>query len=61
MGTTWQLVTYVYNCAAVLRERLDLAEIREGLTYEHNFTARSVYCDRETLLRKNIAKVTMLI
>jgi tetratricopeptide (TPR) repeat protein len=54
-------VDWLYNSAAVLRERLELAEIREGLTYENNFTARSIYCDRETLLRKNMTKVTMLI
>lgn len=54
-------VDWLYNCAAVLRERLELAEIKEGLTHEHDFTARGAYCDREALLRKNITKVTMLI
>ena len=62
--TTPQAVDFVdwlYNSATVLRERLECAEIREGLTYEHNFTARGKYCNRDEILKKNIAKVTMLI
>lgn len=54
-------VDWLFNCATVLRERLEWAEIREGLTYEHDFTARGAYCDREDILRKNIIKVSMLI
>lgn len=54
-------VDWLYNCAAVLRERLEWAEIREGLTYERDFAARGIYSDREAILRKNIAKVAMLI
>lgn len=54
-------VDWLYNCAAVLRERLEWTEIQEGLTYEKDFSARGVYCDRATILRQNIKKVTMLI
>ena len=49
------------DCAAVMRERLEWAEIREGLTTEHDFSARGVFVNREEALRKRIAKVTMMI
>jgi tetratricopeptide (TPR) repeat protein len=54
-------VDWLFNCAKVLRERLEWAEIREGLTYEHDIAARSPYVSRGEQLRKKIAKVTMLI
>jgi tetratricopeptide (TPR) repeat protein len=54
-------VDWLYNCAAVMRERLQWAEIREGLTTEHNFSARGVFVDREEALRRRITKVTMLV
>lgn len=54
-------VDWLYNCAAVMRERLEWAEIREGLTTEHEFSVRGVFVNKEESLRKRIAKVTMLI
>lgn len=54
-------VDWLYNCSTVLRERLEWAEIREGLTYEHDFAVRDKFCNRDEILKKNIAKVTMLI
>ncbi|HEY6874710.1 MAG TPA: hypothetical protein VI298_18475 [Geobacteraceae bacterium] len=54
-------VDWLFNCAAVMRERLEWAEIREGLTTEHDFSARGVFVNREEALRKRITKVTMLI
>lgn len=52
---------WLFNCAAVLRERLEWAEIREGLTYEHDFAVRSAFSDREAALRKKVQKITMFI
>lgn len=68
MLSSWQsvpqaidFVDWLFNSAAVMRERLEWAEIREGLTYEHDFTARGVFVNREEALRKRIAKIAMLI
>ncbi len=54
-------VDWLYNCAAVLRERLELAEIREGLTYEHDFAKRVPFVERGEVLRRSISKTAMLI
>lgn len=54
-------VDWLYNSAAVMRERLEWVEIREGLTTERDFSARGVFVNREEALRKRIAKVTMFI
>lgn len=54
-------VDWLYNSAAVMRERLEWAEIREGLTTVHDFSARGVFVNRAEALRKRIVKVTMLI
>lgn len=39
-------VDWVFNCSAVLRERADLMEIHEGLTYEHGFKERGPIVQR---------------
>ena len=54
-------VDWLFNCAVVMRERLEWAEIREGLTTEHDLLTRGDFINREKALRKRIAKVTMLI
>lgn len=39
---------WVFNCADVLRERADHAEIQEGLTYERDFNKRGPFAERHT-------------
>lgn len=52
---------WLYNCAIVLRERLELAEVNEGLTYENDYKKRGEYVYQKEALRINIRKVPMLI
>jgi hypothetical protein len=54
-------VDWLFNCATVMRERLEWAEIREGLTYEQSFDKRGVFTKRESKLLANIPKMPMLI
>jgi tetratricopeptide (TPR) repeat protein len=54
-------VDWLYNCATVMREHLDWAEIKEGLTYEQDLDKRGLYCERDNELRLSIPKVAMLI
>lgn len=47
-------VDWVLNCSAVLRERADLMEAREGLTYVHAFQERGPLVERVRVLTEGI-------
>ena len=47
-------VDWLFNCSAVLKERAEFAEIREGLTYEHDFNTRGELVERHQNLLKKI-------
>jgi len=61
VGQAVDFVDWLYNCAAVMKERLEMAEIREGLTYKKDFTSRGPFVERERTLKEQISKVSMLI
>lgn len=47
-------VDWLFNCSAVLRERAALGEVREGLTYEHDFNVRGELVERHRILLSKI-------
>lgn len=59
----WQLtpqaidfLDWFYNCSTVMRDRLELAEIKDGLTYEHDPIRRIPFCVRRERLMEDISK-----
>lgn len=54
-------VDWLYNSAVVMRDRLEMTEIREGLTYEHEPNKRIPFCERNEQLIEDISKRVLLI
>lgn len=54
-------VDWLYNSAVVMRDRLEMTEIREGLAYEEDLNKRIPFCERNERLVENIQKQAMLI
>lgn len=54
-------VDWLYNCAFVMKERLESMEINEGLTSQDDFIARGIFIERANVLQKNISKTPMMV
>jgi tetratricopeptide (TPR) repeat protein len=54
-------VDWLFNCAMVMKEPLEWTEIKEGLTYHHDFEVRGVFIERNNALEERILKTPMMV